>query len=133
MNVLFLCKGNSCRSQMAEGFARRYLKGANVFSAGSKPEGFVHPKAIEVMAEVGIDISGQRSKGVRELPPVEWDVVITLCSGRGCPSVPGKYHEVWDVPDPYGGDLRTYRKNRDEIDCHVRRLARRLYRMRFSL
>ncbi len=126
MRVLFLCKGNSCRSQMAEGFARRYLRGAEVFSAGSKPEGFVHPLAVQVMEEVGIDISHQRSKGIWDLPTLEWDVVITVCSGEECPSVPGKYREVWDVPDPYGKDLETYRKTRDEIECHVRRLSRRL-------
>ncbi len=126
MRVLFLCKGNSCRSQMAEGFARRYLRGAEVFSAGSEPEGFVHPLAVQVMEEVGIDISHQRSKGIWDLPTLEWDVVITVCSGEECPSVPGKYREVWDVPDPYGKDLETYRKTRDEIECHVRRLSRRL-------
>ncbi len=126
MRVLFLCKGNSCRSQMAEGFARRYLRGAEVFSAGSEPEGFVHPLAVQVMEEVGIDISHQRSKGIWDLPTLEWDVVITVCSGEECPSVPGKYREVWDVPDPYGKNLETYRKTRDEIECHVRRLSRRL-------
>ena len=126
MNVLFLCKGNSCRSQMAEGFARKYLKGARVLSAGSRPEGYVHPLAVRVMEEVGVDISGQRSKGIRNLPPLEWDVVVVVCSEEDCPYVPGKYHEVWNVPDPFNGDLALYRKVRDEIECHVKRLARRL-------
>lgn len=117
--ILFLCVGNSCRSQIAEGFARKYLKNWEVFSAGSKPEGYVHPLAIEVMREKGIDISKQRSKGINELPDYPWDVVVLVCSEEECPFVPGKNVEVWGIEDPKGKEIDFYRKVRDEIERRV--------------
>ncbi|MFN4182408.1 MAG: arsenate reductase ArsC [bacterium] len=75
--ILFLCVGNSCRSQMAEGFARKLVGGKyEVYSAGSCPAGFVAPLAIEVMNEKGIDISGQYSKGVEEIPRGPYEIVV---------------------------------------------------------
>ncbi|NPA79720.1 MAG: arsenate reductase ArsC [Thermotogae bacterium] len=126
MNILFLCKGNSCRSQMAEGFAKRYLRGHNVFSAGFAPEGYVHPMSVRVMRERGIDISNQRSKGLDALPPLRWDVVVLVCSAHECPTYEGATVEVWDIPDPFGGDLKAYRRVRDLIEERVKLLARRL-------
>ncbi len=120
--ILFLCVGNSCRSQMAEGFARKYLKDWEVFSAGSKPAGYVHPLAIEVMREKGIDISGQRSKGLNDLPNLSWDVVVLVCSDEECPYVPGNKIEVWAIEDPIGKDIDFYRKVRDEIESRVLKL-----------
>src|SRR5688572_24407138 len=86
--VLFLCTGNSCRSQMAEGWTR-HLKGELIeaYSAGIDPRG-LDPTAVEVMAEVGVDISGQRSKDVNELRFVLFDFVVTVCDRamRNCPA-----------------------------------------------
>ena len=90
--VLFLCTGNSARSQMAEGLMR-YFRGDEfeVFSAGVEPKG-VHPQAIEAMREAGVDISGQKSKHVDDLPLKEFDCIITLCdhAAQNCPVFPGK-------------------------------------------
>ena len=81
--VLFLCSGNSCRSQMAEGFVKKMLsKDLNIFSAGLEPKG-IHPMAVKVMQEIGLDISRQKSKNISEIPIGEIDIVITLC-GDAC-------------------------------------------------
>jgi arsenate reductase len=86
--VLFLCTGNSCRSQMAEGLVKHFLGDHwEAFSAGTAPSGYVHPLAIKVMAEIGIDISGGYSKSVDEFRDVEFDLVITVCddAAENCP------------------------------------------------
>jgi len=86
--VLFLCTGNSCRSQMAEGLVDHFLGDRwEAFSAGTKPSGYVHPLAIKAMAELNIDISDQRSKSVDEFRGVAFDVVITVCddAAENCP------------------------------------------------
>ena len=91
LKVLFLCTGNSCRSQMAEGWARR-LKGGLIqpYSAGVEPSG-VNPLAVKVMREAGVEISDQRSKGLAQLPAVRFDWVVTLCGDAAecCPLFPG--------------------------------------------
>jgi arsenate reductase len=126
--VLFLCTGNSCRSQMAEGFLR-YLAGDRFesLSAGAKPAGYVHPRAVQVMAEVGIDISGQQSKSIHDFVPPQGiapDVVIGVCSkaNENCPVFPAaveRWH--WPFDDPYhasGSDeeqMAEFRRVRDEI------------------
>ena len=128
IKVLFLCTGNSCRSQIAEGWAR-HLKGDVIepYSAGIHPIG-VNPRAIKVMAEAGVDISGQTSKHIDELPGIDFDYVITLCdNARGhCPVFSGKakvIHKPFD--DPYfasGSEeqiLTTFRKVRDDIRTFV--------------
>src|SRR3546814_9614205 len=88
--ILFLCVANSARSQMAEGLTR-YLLGdrATVMSAGSAPSR-VNPYAVEAMAEIGIDISGHRSKSVDDIDPAEVDLVVTLCAEEDCPVLPGR-------------------------------------------
>ncbi len=86
--VLFLCTGNSCRSQMAEGLVNHFLAGRwRAYSAGVAPSGYVHPLAIAVMAELGIDIAGQHSKHADELRDVAFDMVITVCddAAETCP------------------------------------------------
>jgi arsenate reductase len=86
--VLFLCTGNSARSQMAEGLVNHLLEdGWEAYSAGTQPSGYVHPLAMRAMAELGIDISMQRSKSVDEFREVEFDVVITVCdnAAKNCP------------------------------------------------
>ncbi len=92
MKILILCTGNSCRSQMAEGFLKSFNKNLEVFSAGTKPEKHVNPYAIKVMSELGIDISSNKPKNVEQFIEHEWDYVITVCGGANeeCPAFFGK-------------------------------------------
>lgn len=123
--VLFACVGNSARSQMAEGFARA-LGGDRVDarSGGSAPLGYVLAEAIEVMREVGIDISGNPSQGFDEAwVRSECDLVVTMgCGDDACPAFIGKPLVDWDLSDPKGQDLDTFRRRRDEIEARVRAL-----------
>jgi arsenate reductase len=120
--LLMLCVANSARSQMGEGLARASAPaGWRVFSAGSQPA-VVHPLAIEVMQEIGIDITSHRSKGLDEVPVDEADCVITLCADEVCPVVPGTVQRLhWPLPDPATeGEMVRYqidafREARDEI------------------
>lgn len=102
--VLFLCTGNSARSQMAEGLVNHFLGDRwTAFSAGTKPSGFVHPLAVRAMAELGIDISHQRSKSVREFLGQDFDVVITVCdqAAQNCPVWLGRGRKKhMGFPDP---------------------------------
>lgn len=123
-HILFLCTANAIRSQMAEGYARHVLsKNVTVYSAGTLPGG-VHPMAIEVMKEIGIDISHHRSKSITEIPADEIDLVITLCGNADqvCPEFPKKTQRLhWPIPDPYqvarpGEDIvEAFRTARDQI------------------
>ena len=127
--VLFLCTGNSCRSQMAEGFLRAY--GGSVYegrSAGTKPS-TVNPLAVEVMREVGIDISGHRSKNVTEYLGQHFPLLITVCNSakEHCPIFPGPcIREHWPLEDPAQATgtqeqrLAVFRKVRDAIGDRVR-------------
>ncbi len=126
--VLVLCTGNSCRSQMAEGFLR-HLGGDRfeVFSAGIKPTE-VNPLAIKVMAEVSIDISSHRSKSAMEFIRQQFDYVITVCDNakQTCPVFPGKYKKIhWDLEDPAEASgseedrLVVFRKIRDQIQKNI--------------
>jgi len=127
-HVLFLCVANSARSQMAEGIARALAPaGVKVSSAGSAPSR-LNPLAVRALAEIGIDISGQRSKRVDEIPPGDVEVVVTLCAEEVCPAWLGRALRVhWGLPDPAaatGTDeerLRAFRDVRDELR---KRLAR---------
>lgn len=95
--VLFLCIGNSCRSQMAEGLVNTLLNGRyEAFSAGTAPAGYVHPLAVQVMREIGVDISRQRSKSADELRDVAFDLVVTVCddAAENCPVWLGDGHKV---------------------------------------
>ena len=121
--VLFICVENSCRSQMAEGFARALGKGnLEAHSAGSKPSGHVNPQTTEVMREKGIDLSGHLSKGPEELPASPFDYVVTMGCGDACPTPPAKKRLEWNIPDPRGKGLDEFRKVRDEIEEKVRSL-----------
>jgi arsenate reductase len=138
LKILFLCTGNSCRSQMAEGWTR-HLKGdiIDVVSAGVETHG-VDPKAVAVMKEAGVDISGYRSKHVKEFQDKQMDVVITVCdhARETCPYFPlagKKVHQGFADPPALaeeirkrGGDeneqLDCYRKVRDEIRAFVEKL-----------
>ena len=103
--ILFLCVANSARSQMAEGLARRIFGDrSEVISAGSQPSK-VNPYAIEAMAEIGIDISGHRSKSVDAIDPAGIDLVITLCAEEICPVFPGRLRRLhWPISDPASAD-----------------------------
>jgi len=134
MRILFLCTGNSCRSQMAEGWAR-HLKGdvLEAHSAGIETHG-LNPHAVRVMAEAGVDISGHRSKHVDELAGVPFDYVITVCdhAHESCPLFPGRtrvVHKGFDDPPRLAKSARTeaealshYRRVRDEIRAFVETL-----------
>jgi len=135
LNVLFLCTGNSCRSQMAEGFAIALKSDCiEAFSAGVSPC-FVHKRAITVMAEVGIDISTHTSKHVDDLCGVEFDYVISLCdhANETCPRLPGKtkhiHHPFSDPSFLMGTEeiiLNAFRKTRDEIRNYIATLPEAL-------
>jgi len=121
--ILFLCVANSARSQMAEGLARaRFGRRARVMSAGSKPAR-VRPEAVQVMVELGIDISKHRPKDVSVVDPAEVDTVITLCAEEVCPTWLHPARRLqWPIDDPAGDPeapeserLRRFREARDEI------------------
>lgn len=123
-SVLFVCVANSCRSQMAEAFARAAAQGRwEVWSAGSRPSGRVHPVAIAAMRELGLDLSAHRSKGLPEVPQREWDVVVTLGCGDACPAVQAKRRLDWQVPDPVGLPMEEVRRIRDELRRSVETLV----------
>jgi arsenate reductase (thioredoxin) len=92
MNILILCTGNSCRSQMAHGFLRSFDPNLNVCSAGTEASGKLNPKAVDAMKEIGIDISNHTSDPVDLYLDQDWDYVITVCGGsnENCPAFPGK-------------------------------------------
>jgi arsenate reductase (thioredoxin) len=121
--VLFVCIENSCRSQMAEGFASLFGKDVlEAYSAGSKASGRVDPNAVKVMHEAGVDISGHRSKGFHEVPVKEFDYVITMGCGDQCPFVPAKKRIDWQIEDPRDRDMDFFRKVRDNIKRKVQGL-----------
>ncbi len=125
--ILFVCVENSCRSQIAEAFARLHGAGAiEPYSAGSKPSGQVNPKAIASMSEVGYDLSRHSSKSLSEIPAVEYDVAITMGCGDACPNVRAKQREEWNVPDPKALPTDEFRKVRDQIEQRVKELLIRL-------
>jgi arsenate reductase len=134
LKVLFLCTGNSCRSQMAEGWAR-HLKSdfIDAYSAGVEPHG-MNKSALAVMKEAGVDITGQRSKHVNDLRDVSFDYVVTVCDNahESCPVFPGKtkvIHVSFDDPPRLAKTAKTatealahYRRVRDEIRSFIETL-----------
>lgn len=139
IRILFLCTGNSCRSQIAEGWAR-HLKGDDIeaYSAGIEKHG-LNPNAVKVMAEAGVDISKHQSQTVDELPVREFDYVVTVCghANENCPIFPGKakvVHVGFDDPPKLAADAKTeeealghYRRVRDEIRAFVEKLPEALH------
>ncbi|QIZ69322.1 arsenate reductase, glutathione/glutaredoxin type [Oxynema aestuarii] len=123
--VMFVCKRNSCRSQMAEGFAKQLGQGKiNVSSSGLEASR-VHPTAIAVMSEVGIDIGDQTSDPLTEFNPQDYDIVISLCGcGVNLPEVwvLREIFEDWQLDDPDGQPLETFRRVREEIRDRVQQL-----------
>jgi arsenate reductase (thioredoxin) len=123
--ILVICTGNTCRSQMAEGFLKSFDPGLEVFSAGTFPGQRVNPNAVKVMKELGIDISHQIPEKVDQYIGEDWDYVITVCGGanESCPAFTGKVknrlHIGFDDPADAVGDevevMAEYRRVRDEI------------------
>ncbi len=135
IRVLFICTGNACRSQIAEGWARE-LRGDTIeaYSAGVRPIG-VSPKAIEIMAEADVDISAHRSKHIDELSDIDFDYVVTLCdsAAQSCPVFPGKAKVIHKpFTDPYfacGTEkevMTVFRKIRDEIRSFIETMPKSL-------
>jgi len=134
IRILFLCTGNSCRSQMAEAWTNR-LKGDQfeAYSAGVKPKG-IDPRAVKAMAEAGIDISGQKSKGIELLGDMPFDYVVTLCDNarESCPFFPARsrlMHHGFDDPPRLAENeedekkaMSHYRRVRDEIKAFVEKM-----------
>lgn len=120
-HVLFVCVENSCRSQMAEGFARARGSGRiATYSAGSTPSGQVNPRAIAFMRERGIDLTQQASKGLDDLPPgVRWDFLVTMGCGDACPHLPATNRLDWELPDPKVMPDDEFRRVRDRIESLV--------------
>jgi arsenate reductase len=141
LKILFLCTGNSCRSQMAEGWAK-HLKADSIepYSAGIETHG-LNPTAVHVMAEAGVDISGQRSKHVRELWDIPFDYVVTVCDNahESCPLFPAAtrvVHVGFDDPPRLATAAKTeeerlavYRRVRDEIHAFVETLPASLEKL----
>ena len=125
LKILFVCIGNSCRSPMAEAWANHFGQGkVQAFSAGSYPLGVITGATYEVMQERGISLAGQRSKGLREIPVNEMDVVVGMGCEVMCP-VPSGYKGrliEWSIPDPYNQGIESFRNVRDMIEKQVQAL-----------
>ena len=120
IKVLFACIENSCRSQIAEGFAN--IHGTNImmpFSAGSKASGELNNKAVVAMEEIGYDLKNHKSKGVDEFSDLKFDYLITLGCNDKCPNIETKLRIQWDIPDPKNMNLEDFFKVRDLIEKKV--------------
>jgi len=125
--VLFVCVHNAGRSQMAAALLDHHARGrVRVRSAGSAPADRVNPAVVEVMAEIGLDLSKEFPKPLSDDAVRAADVVITMGCGDACPFYPGKRYLDWELPDPAGRDVDAVRPIRDEIDARVRALLAEL-------
>lgn len=123
--ILFVCKENSCRSQIAEALVNHfYWQKFFALSCGSKPSGKVNPKACQVMKERGVDISQQKSKGFEEIKTFPFDLVITLGCGDECAFYPVKKKIIWEIPKPGDKPIEFFRQVREEIENKIRKLWR---------
>lgn len=130
-NVLFLCIGNQGRSQMAHAFLERLVadeeRGHEVRSAGSRAGRALHPEVVEVMSELGFDLSERTPRQLDPHADAEWaDVVVTMGCGDVCPVLPGRSYVDWGLEDPAGQPLERVRELRDDIERRVAELARKL-------
>jgi arsenate reductase len=129
LKILFVCIGNSCRSQMAEAWANHLGGGkVRVWSAGSHPLGEITADTYTVMHEKRVSLDEQWSKGLRDVPVAEMDVVVGMGCEVECPVPAGFKGRVveWDVPDPYAQGLDAFRVVRDLVEQHVRALLAEL-------
>lgn len=123
--LLFVCAENSCRSQIAEAFAR--IHGGDeieVYSAGSRPSGIVNPRAIVSMSEIGYDLAKHESKSLTAIPDVEYDFVATMGCGDKCPYVRARRREEWQIPDPKNLTPDQFREIRNLIEQKVKDVLR---------
>lgn len=126
LKTAFICTGNSCRSQMAEGFAKKYGSDVlEIYSAGTIPVEAVNPTAIEVMKEIGIDLIEHYPKTLKEIPE-RIDIAITMGCIKGCPVVDTRLEEDWGLDDPVGKAIEEFRKVRDIIENKVKDLVERV-------
>ena len=128
-HVLFVCLHNAGRSQMSQALFEHQAGGRHsAESAGSiaEPGGLVHPEVVEVMKELGIDLSSRRPQRLTDELAARADVLVTMGCGDECPYVPGRRYLDWDLPDPQGRSLDEVRATRDEIEHRVRALVAEL-------
>jgi arsenate reductase (thioredoxin) len=128
-NILFVCVGNSCRSQMAEAVANRLGQGRiRAWSAGSHPAGWIAPGTQEVLQEKGILLDGHWSKGLADVPVMQMDIVVGMGRDVSCPMPLGFEGRVieWSIPDPFGRPLDFFRGVRDLIEAEVKALLENL-------
>jgi len=124
-SVMFVCKRNSCRSQMAEGLTKHLGKGKITVTSSGLESSRVHPTAIRVMSEIGIDITDQTSNPLSEFQPENYDAVISICGcGVNLPEdlVTREVFEDWQLDDPDGQPIETFHRVRDEIKARVEKL-----------
>lgn len=127
--IMFVCKKNSCRSQMAEGFAKKLGEGKVEITSSGLEASQVNPTAIEVMSEIGIDISEQTSKPLSDFQAKDYDAVVSLCGcGVNLPNewILQEVFEDWQLDDPDGQPLETFRRVRDEVKERVAKLVDKL-------
>jgi arsenate reductase len=120
--MLFVCVENACRSQMAQGFCAALAPHVKAESAGTRPAEAVDEVAVRVMAEAGIDISGQRPTGLTMKMNDGYDVIVTMGCTDGCPVTPREKTIAWDIEDPRDKPVEVYRRVRDDIQRHVKQL-----------
>ena len=127
--ALFVCLHNAGRSQMSQALFERAAGGRHTaLSAGTTPGDAVHPEVIEVMSELGIDLSVRRPRGLTRELAEQADVVVTMGCGDECPYIPGRRYLDWDLPDPKGRPVDEVRATRDEIARRVEELVSELDR-----
>jgi arsenate reductase (thioredoxin) len=126
-SVLFVCLHNAGRSQMSAALFEQAAEGRHTASsAGTTPAERVHPEVVEVMREIGVDLSDRVPRGLTPELAERADVVVTMGCGDECPYVPGKRYIDWDLPDPKGRPLDEVRATRDEIASRVAKLVAEL-------
>lgn len=124
--VAFVCVHNSCRSQMAEGWAKALGSGVlEAYSAGTEKYPEVKPLAVQVMEEAGVDMGNHHPKLLSDIP-AEIDILITMGCNVVCPFIPCSHQEDWGLEDPSGGPIEGYRETRDKIRAKVEELVRRI-------
>ena len=131
--IIFICTGNACRSQIAEGVMRKLAADKfDVFSAGSHPS-LVHPMSIKVMKEIGIDITSHTSDPISKFLSKNINIVVTVCDNadKVCPVFPGKVERIhWSIKDPFKGwnshpdDLVNFRKTREDLTARIKNLIK---------
>lgn len=134
MKIAFVCVHNSCRSQMAEGFAKEMTKNDDsieVYSAGTEEYPEVKPKAVEVMEDIGISMEDHYPKLLTDIPQ-ELDILIKMGCNVVCPFVPNRYSEDWGLDDPSGGPKKDFEKTRDIIKEKVNDLFKRIEKGEFN-